>query len=375
MASRKLPVSPRADDFLRDVLHLGGSRAASARKIFGVGSLEGPLFEFSAGHASLELLAPAVPMLMNAAGQTAGLGVDNGTFRLVYWPFHLWQLNGALIKRLMEASLPFLRQGPAYETVLEVPDPEMMGAAILLDPGRGNAIGARVRGQAEAATLVVRLYPEMELVADLPMALRSSQEDERKFEVLFQPPAPEQYQLSLRLYDAAGRAHLSTAHLRVAGMRFSTWRPVLVFLHEGIRAEHRAPLLTDLNAALQAQGLEADIVTRAPAEQELYEYLLDHYLDDGELGGAEPGPGSPECLPALCRGRRPAADGFSGFPQLARVSQVYALCLPRQHSKTLPHGQRLQQPFVAGVAADLFALPGGGSDRQSGQHHRTRTAG
>ena len=283
MASRKLPVSPRAGNFLRDVLHLGESRSASARKIFGVGSLEGPLFEFSADHASLELLAPAVPMLMNAAGQTAGLGVDNGTFRLVYWPFNLWQLNGAMVERLVEASLPFLRQGPAYETVLEVPDPEMMGTAILLNPGRGNAIGARVRGEAEAAALVVRLYPEMELVADLPMTLRSRQGDEREFEVLFQPPAPEQYQLSLRLYDAAGRAHLSAAHLRVAGMRFSTWRPVLVFLHEDIKAEHREPLLADLNAALQAQGLEADIVTRAPAEQDLYEYLLGHYLDDGDL--------------------------------------------------------------------------------------------
>ena len=104
MASRKLPVSPRAGNFLRDVLHLGESRSASARKIFGVGSLEGPLFEFSADHASLELLAPAVPMLMNAAGQTAGLGVDNGTFRLVYWPFNLWQLNGAMVERLGEAT-------------------------------------------------------------------------------------------------------------------------------------------------------------------------------------------------------------------------------------------------------------------------------
>lgn len=283
MASRRLPSSPGVDAFLSDVLRVGARRLANTKEIYSAGSLTGPLFEFSANHLSLDLLAPAAPMLVNAEGQAAGLGVDDGTGRLVYWPFDLWRMNGASIERLVEASLPFLLEGPLYEAVLELPDSEMLGDVALLDPHRGNAIGAWVKGAAESAGLVVRTYPDMEVVAELPMALSSKRGDELEFEVEFQLPGPEQYQLSLQLYDANGRAYQSAANLRVIGLSLSTQRPVLVFVHESIKTEIREPMLADLTKVLRGQGLEADIVTRAPMDETLYASLLDHYRDEGDL--------------------------------------------------------------------------------------------
>ena len=124
---------------------------------------------------------------------------------------------------------------------------------------------------------------DMEVVAELPMVLSSRKGDGMEFELEFQPPGPEQYHLSLRLYDADGRAYQSAASMRAIGLRLSAQRPVLVFVHDSIKPELREPLLTDLNEVLQAHSLEADIVTRAPVDKILYASLLDHYRDQGDL--------------------------------------------------------------------------------------------
>jgi hypothetical protein len=275
--SRQLALVRKQDEFHQDIFHIENSRQAKRQKIRALGPEQD--FTFNVAHVFLELLTPALPVLFDEQDEVAGLRVDTGVYRLVYYPFKLREVIESAYQPLFEQALDFLLQQEALPMKIEVPDQPLVGENLVLDEDRATQVRVRIEGEVARGELQVYSLPLRELLAVLP--LEQSAAEEQVYEVVFQPPGVGSYQLEPQFYSAAGKPLYSIDYLRAIGVPGR--QPVLVFLGDQYGDEDKERIKELLDLSFASLGLEAVYVERLGDDAAVYEALLTHYLDPGDV--------------------------------------------------------------------------------------------
>ena len=136
-------------------------------------------------------------------------------------------LNAAGIAR--RDTVRFTVEGniPDYISSLDIPGTTFFEDIAFLVADSSAVIKASIQGEAVGADLVVRTWPGLEWVGAFPMQPEPG--TDHRFVVRFQP-ATGYYQLSLRLYDAAGGGVFSKVPQRFVVLADPARYPTLVFI-------------------------------------------------------------------------------------------------------------------------------------------------
>ncbi len=258
LASRHLQSSRASAGFLSDMLYFEKGTSRQSRRLTNTGIVEGAPLEFFARHVALEnVRPPAQPLITSAADEIAALALDTGAYRLVYQSFEWPQLDPELILPLLQLGLRFLLEDSAAQIALNAPGHDTDIRAALMHPDTSLVVQARSSGELEPAAVVVRRYPGLLPIAQLPLVRR-----EDFYSSLFSPDAPGLYQLSLRLAKTDSSTFESPTLLRVAALPLDRQAPGLAILDPGLKAEQRSLLSADLATLEPAfsllDGLELD---------------------------------------------------------------------------------------------------------------------
>jgi M6 family metalloprotease-like protein len=264
MASSQLPASGGGGEFLRAAAHVAGVGSRVDGQVRFAELAGDAATPFPLSYFPLELEAPAVPLLLGEAGQTAGVGA--GDQRAIYLPFDLQRLTTALPGLL----------GKVLDLLLRPPEARLWAGA-----GTGQEYRLTVR---PPAALPVRLRaPEEVIGAELLVC------PDRRLEQLWvvpmerSPDTPsewiasltleerDQYLLLARLRDAQGRVFLGPQSFQLDAVLFARPRPAVAF------ASADDSTLADIEKALAEQGLEADVVEDRFWDNGLYEEILEDY--------------------------------------------------------------------------------------------------
>ena len=112
LVSQEFHTSPGSGAFLEDMLHATAQQApGSPVYLRSTRQLRDPLGAGIQPGCWLGLSAPSVPLLIDHAGNAAAIGVDSGTYRVVYLAFGLHGVKTAVRRSLIESSLAFLVEG------------------------------------------------------------------------------------------------------------------------------------------------------------------------------------------------------------------------------------------------------------------------
>ena len=274
--SHQLALAPGEEALHKDIFHIDRVKLAKKQRIRAV-EPEREL-AFRAAHILLEPLPPAEPVLLNEQNKTAGLRVDTGLFRLVYFPFKLRDVNPDVYGVLLQEGLDFLLRQEAVPATIEVPDHALVGQTLVLDMDEGVRVRVQVEQEVGYGQLQVRSLPQRQLLATLPLR----QDGEAQVhEAFFQPPGAGKYQLEPQFYSAAGTPLYSVARLRVIGVPVRP--PVLVFLGEDYDVDASKRIAALFDQSFATLGLEAIYLDQPDNDPTLYEALLTHYLDPGDV--------------------------------------------------------------------------------------------
>ena len=264
-----------------EMIPVAARNPSTQTEISSTGVLAGAELAFHAPHHPLDITAPAVPVLFDEDHRVSGLRLDTDTYRLVYLPFDLKEMDKGPARQLLEATLPLVLPQVASQAILETPDHPVEGHQAVIQGRPEQAIPFRVRvaETVEVAELVVHSLPGMEPVAEISM----TRIDSRYFQTAFRLPASGQYLLWLRLRESDGRISYSTQSLQVTALFFSEEHPILVFVGERYLPSQREAVLADLRTALQPLGLEANVLDLGLIQGFPYRTLLEKYLVPGKV--------------------------------------------------------------------------------------------
>ncbi|NKB67193.1 MAG: T9SS type A sorting domain-containing protein [Candidatus Latescibacteria bacterium] len=227
-------------------------------------------------HTPLHIRPPAVPLLLDDLGTSAGLWVDAGDNRLIYLALDLAALQPETLQLLIQSTLPLLLNSRPL-TQLDAPGQARHGHTVLAAPDRPVPI--RLQTDAAAAQLDVFGLPDLQPVARLPM----SREGPGLFTAAFTPPRSHQrFLLAPRLGQIGSPTISGSASLQVEIVAEDDGQPILVFLDQDYNQVQLQRIKTDLGVALDALQLQARVLERAPQEPALYHLLLSQYLDSGK---------------------------------------------------------------------------------------------
>ncbi len=265
--------SANSSSALAPLLHvekLARTSASSIRSLYAEGGIQ-----FNQTHSAMHLLAPAEPVLLDDQQQVAGMRLDTGGYRLVYLPFELKQ-GIQVVRHLLESTLAFLR-GSIAQASLETPGREVVSEVRLLPAGQRVEVRA-VAAAAVQARLVVRAFPSMDSVLEVPMRQQGGQ-----FTVsLALPPDLGHYHLSLRLRDARGKSLFNTAGLQVLGLMPE--QSFLLVLKGPRSARDRSSLQALFADQAGPLGLQTAVLDQGlMAAAELYQNLLGRYLAKAQV--------------------------------------------------------------------------------------------
>ncbi|MCC7262458.1 MAG: VCBS repeat-containing protein [Candidatus Latescibacteria bacterium] len=267
--------SKSSSSSLAPLLHVQSLTRTSAVEVRSPDAEEG--IQFTQAHSAMQLLAPAEPMLLDDQQQVAGMRFESGTYRLVYLPFDLDSRNKQAVRHLLESTLAFLR-GAIVQAALEAPGREVAEGVSLLPAGEGVAVLATAGREVAQARLVLRSFPAMDSVLEVPMRRQAGQFSA----TLAVPPGVGHYHLSLRLRDARGKTLYNTAGLQALALMPE--RPFLLVLKGQRLARDRTNLQTLFTAQAESLGLKMAVLDEGlAASGELYQNLLSRYLAKAEL--------------------------------------------------------------------------------------------
>ena len=282
VTSRSLFYASASPDLLGESFHIHEAGKPQSHLLRSLYASSREPIEFRATFAPLDYEAPAEPVLVDDRGNVAGLRVDEGVGRVVYFSVDLGQVDASVREELIAASLQMLRQPSAEGSRLEVSDRETVGDVVLLPPDGAVSVRAEVTGSVASAELVVRSFPQLAPVDRIPMELQSEQDGTRHFVIPFRPPEAGEYYLSLGLWNADGTEVFSAASLR-AWSPFQSWHSALLLLSERYSAKDRSALRALFAEALVDPDGGIDVMESPPPSENLYDLLFDEYLEPGEM--------------------------------------------------------------------------------------------
>jgi enediyne biosynthesis protein E4 len=323
LISRRLPYSNDIDAFLHDEIHAAVStqaRPGAEARIRSTDILSGAPLDFSVSRTPLQVTAPAMPLLLDEHNQVAGLRLDTGTYQLIYLPFELQLMDRSSIRQVLRAALPLLFPEPASRVALEAPESQVLDHKILVFSEQPVLpLQLQVDDGIEGATLLVYSLPGMERLAETPMTEIAP----RRFAAEYRPLPYGRYLLWPRLQGTEGQLYHGTQSLQVRAFLFPEKRPVLILLDDATQGQET--VVTELQEALQAQSLQANVLQLDASESFLYSVLLERYLgtDKGviRLGHALD---------------EHAQEAFRGFLERGGRLLMSALSLSRSPSQDYP---------------------------------------
>jgi hypothetical protein len=275
LISRTFNRSFNTEAFLEEMLYTDiGNLSRNVQKVHTLYPLEPG--DFSVQHSSLQPTPPAEPLLLNNKDQVVGLRLDTGRYRAIYLPFDLNFLKENVRHWLLEPSLLFLQQQAVQQARLDVPDHQMEGQTLLVQPGSNTRVRAQIEGLVGRAELIVHLGLH-EALDTVPMQRLDQHGEVLVFEGSFRPPGPGRYRLTLRSYSPEDQILVTAASLWVLVQ--DTEKSVLVLQDGGLSLAAQNSFETPLTTL----GLEGNYLELDWTDGPFYPLLLDRYLDEDKL--------------------------------------------------------------------------------------------
>ena len=226
--------------------------------------------------------SPAVPLLLSENGDVAGVHVEAGTYRAIYYAFNMTDYTD--FGEMMGETLPLLHQSVRQDIELDLPGTLVSNGTALFLKGVATPLQITTNADVDSVELVVRSNV-IEAGLALPLERQSATvgvQGTRIFRATWMPPERGNYKIVARMRNSDGRQLVGSHQLNVDAVPFSQWHPTLVInkhQNEGM------PVVEDVLTFLDSQGIEANVLDRSAdlSSQELYEVLLKHYLEPGKF--------------------------------------------------------------------------------------------
>ena len=168
---------------------------------------------------------------------------------------------GGLGTDVRRETLSFVVSGdyPSHSAVLEVQDRSAHDGLTVIPYGMTSTIEATIEGNAAAAELVVHPTDAALPVLQLPMTRYA----DSVFQVDFEPPAPGEYELLLRVHGTEGSVVFSDARIAVwalPGARTGNELPVLAIVGDGYSSGRAKRIATALQEQVEALGTNLHLI-------------------------------------------------------------------------------------------------------------------
>ena len=295
ISSRHFKTNRMSPRFPTEILHIHSSKQKGTHFLRGL-DLSWPT-PFKSIYSVLSLIPPAEPMLYDRHSNAAASRVDNGTFRLVYYPFELSSLKEDVARSLVEAGLTYLNMKNTSPAFMELDQDQTVGQSVLLQGGEASLARVRVIPDVDRVEIQVRTLPTMALLTvhgrrgidSFPLARNAT--EPQIFEGTIDIDQPGSYLLSTQIVDRRGAMLPNNARSRVLRLLD---RPNLVIVNDEFDKANRAQSLKKIEQAFAANGTTANIIAHLDTDKSAYESLILDYANPdqalywlGEFGERE----------------------------------------------------------------------------------------